>query len=252
MQSRLAARAAMANALRTLTAEVDHWSFYVVRSQMNWDTGEPQPPGLVIHKGEPLDLSDQLDQRLVRSKRVRLALCWPDGGAVEVDLTSRTSRILAPSDSVVPRMKQFDKDLRVGSASRFFTPGAGLLLIFLPLVLNMPVWLGTLYLDQANRDYYLHHNPGAAKPGLTPLEETVASWSMYVYPPALIAALVILWARYVSGGLRIRRDIVSKASFLSFVYKVRTEGLRGESLRQIFIGVAVGLGVALLTFWFAK
>ncbi|HYS37354.1 MAG TPA: hypothetical protein VEO01_17185, partial [Pseudonocardiaceae bacterium] len=65
-------------------------------------------------------------------------------------------------------------------------------------------------------------------------------------------AIAIVFIRVTSGGLRIRREVGAKTSILSLLYKLRTQGFRFENMRQVIVGVLIGVGVALLTTWFVR
>lgn len=252
LDDRLVSREAMSGALRGILDSADFWSFYIIRSRLDWDTGDIQSPGLVIRKGESVELGHQLDLRLIKSRRVRLVVSWTDGGSVGIDVTARTYDVLTPSSTTKLRMKEFDSAIKSGAAYRFISPGFAFLFLVWPFAIALAAFVVTFFTDPATQHYIFHNNPAAVVPAPPKWVDPVLTAAVYSYPLALLVSGFILYVRFASGGLRLKREIVNPSSFLSVLYKVRTEGLRVENWRQLVIGIMMGVLITVLTIWFKK
>ncbi len=241
----------MSEALSKVVEDADFWVFHVERSQLDWGTGTAQSPRLVIRKGEPIELSGTLDPRLVKSKRVRLIASWKDGGTIDVNLTRQTLVILIPSDSASQKMKQFNTDVVSGVGSRWLTPGTAGFLSILPLLVAL---IGYTISYIADRNFRRVANTGDRNIPYPPSFwfDHIGAVAWYTWPLTLAGAIAIVFIRVTSGGLRIRREVGAKTSILSLLYKLRTQGFRFENMRQVIVGVLIGVGVALLTTWFVR
>jgi hypothetical protein len=226
---------------------------FIERSRISWNTGEAQSPGLVIHKGEDLDLSETLDFRLVGSKKVEIILSWPDGGSALMNLTDRGHRFITSSPSATERINEFEAELKLGAGSRIFTFGLGLMLALWPLTAFIPAFFVTIFTDPATRRYIFTN--GSASTPAPPIPHWADEYLriiIYFWPAALVFAVTIAYTRIRSGGLRIRRNTEIQLSWLAFLYRLRSEGLRIDNWRPIFIGAISAAISALVTVWFSR
>jgi len=251
--TRLVSRLVMSGALRAVTESADHWAFLVLRSPLDWETGVTQAAGLAIKTGEEIELSDNLDLRLVKSKRTRLLLHWSDGGIVLVDLTLRRYSVIAPSALARQHMNEFKNAIKLGAASALITPKFINFLLTWPFLLILAALAQVAIQDEEYRHYLFGPFDAArVEPHLPAWYEGVGPTARLLYLLSFLAALAIGYVRLKSGGLRVWPNALTKISFLGILYRLRTEGLRLENWRQIATGVIIGVLIAVMTFWFAN
>jgi len=242
-------------ALRDLLDEADHWSIFIERSRINWDTGEQQQRGLVFHKGDDdFTLNDEkLDTRIVRSKYVEVVLSWSDGGAAILNLTSRDWRAINRSPSLKKNIERFEKKIKEGAASRFLTAGFALFLAMLPILTYIALATLALLLGPAGRAYLVSNSSaGTPSPPAPAWFVEITPVIFISWPFAIAIATGIQILRSKSGGLRIRPNIEAHLSLLALIYRLRTEGLRVENWRQIGTGIIIAIISALATYLLAN
>lgn len=255
LDSRLASRAVLGEALKTLTDDADFWTFHIARSQFDWEKGVEQSSGVVIRKGQQIELGKNLDIRLVRSRRVHLVVSWDDGGSVHMDITGRIHHILTPSQSAKQGIDQFESAMKQGRSSPLITPGFAALLVFLPLVIIFTGLIFAYFIDPTMR-HSLVVESAKNSPTYSSYQphwlSSVSTFAVLTWPITLTASGLIMSTRFATGGLRINKSEDIRTSFRMLLYRMRSESSRFDNWRQILIGATGGVLIAFLTFWFKK
>lgn len=240
----------MASALRDLTDSASYWSFHLIRSSVDLSTGEKQSPGLILYKGDEVDLNDDLDERLIRSRVARLMVSWEDGGSVDINLTGRSYERVTPSPSVKVHMDQFEKAINDAPAVRWTSTGLIALLVLWPILAGMILAAIATILDPAMQAAFLDRkSTKLPMPGWA--DETMKNL-IYFWPVTLVASIPLGAYRTTSGGLKVGKKTPLSESLLLFFFRVRSELQRIESWRQVIITVVTGVLVGLLTVWLTK
>src|SRR6202035_5545928 len=147
--------------------------------------------------------------------------------------------------------KQFDTDIVSGAGSRWLTPGIAGFLLAWPILVGAIGFFISLAVDKNFRRVANSVDRSIPYPPSFWVDH-LAAVGWYTWPLTLAGAIAIVFIRVASGGLRIRREVGAKTSMLSLLYKLRTQGFRFENMRQVIVGVLIGVGVALLTTWFVR
>lgn len=241
----------MVASLKALLDSADKWSIYLNRSPLDWSTGQRQSTGLILSKGDGLNLSGVPDVRLMRARRVRIVLSFPDQGAALIDLTRRETTYIISSPDAKAKIKAFDEALRSGQRRSIFGRQLGLHLLDVGLLLFFLLSGIAILTDPGWRAYF------ADRTGAVPAPETVPLWMIWptigLLAFTLVGALIALIStviRIMSGGLRVWPESLTRVSGLTLLYRIRAEGLRVDNWRQLAVGVLIGILIAVATFWF--
>jgi hypothetical protein len=127
-------------------------------------------------------------------------------------------------------------------------PSGMLLLVIAPFLIWIFLLAIASLVDSAFRD-------GLLAGGIPPYpgwRVFLTGVDVYLWPLWLAAALAVALIRKLSGGLRVWPRYMSRLHLLGLLRRLRSEGARFDNWRQIIIGVVIGVGSALLTFWFTK
>ncbi|MFJ6676553.1 hypothetical protein ACIQMJ_36080 [Actinosynnema sp. NPDC091369] len=251
MLGRLLSRESLSKGLNELLIDAEHWIIQVQRSQFDWDSGSQQEPALTFRKGDDLELSPNLDPRLIKSKRVKLLAFWSDGGAISINFTDGRIDVILESPSTDERVANFNETVSVGAASRFLSAGWALILFLWPFLIGMMGYAAGTAFDSNFRTWALDQGRKDKAPP-SEVADTIVQIGFYTWPIGLALALMIGYVRLMSGGLKVKRTLFTTTSVLQFIYRLRKETFRRDGLRQIWVASAAGIIVALATVWFVK
>lgn len=252
LTDRLVDESLMQAALLELLAGADRAFFCVTRGRVDSETGQTQDAAVVIDRTEMNDAAGNLARSLRRCRKIVLVATWPDNGSMSVNLTARTFEVLSRTDGVDDGLLKFAATLKEGGRSRFVMPGTALLLALWPVPILFVAYIVATVTDPAYRAYSLGDIQTRPPEPKIPWMDTVGTISVVTWPPALVVALAIVSIRALSGGLRLWPEYLSQVRAMSIFYRLRTESVRGDSWRTIFVGIVIGFGSALLSVWFTR
>ena len=243
---------AMREALQYLLADTERYVITIRRSRFNWDSGQSQTVDFVLFENDSIDLSDSLDLRLLRSRRVIILLADKEKGVVSVNLTGRSWAIWKDSPKLREKLISFNYMLTAGARRRFIRPS------YIFAVLTAPFWssfaLFVLWSVSGARSRYLTYNYRASGAALTaaipPWLEGYVRITIALWPAFIALSFAMLSIIVMGGGLQIWPESLTFKTIAGALYRIRGSTVTPSTATAIVVGAVTAVISAALTFWF--
>lgn len=236
----------MRAALSELLADTKRYMIIIKLPRVNWETGKSQHTQLTLFEGDPVELGEAIDPRLLRARRVSIILADDSNGVLEINITRRTWRILQDSSALRDKLIDFNSQLISGRRTRFISPGWACIVLFSPA---WGIFLAALV-------FLL---------GTTAGRKFVGSQSNVPTPPVpdwvhnMALTLVVCWPFFIciflamfaiissSGALLVWPNSLTMNSVAEALYRVRTNLFTLVNTIALVIGIAAAFFGALFT-----
>jgi hypothetical protein len=144
----------MKEALRQLLSDSERYLIMVKRSRTSWETGQLQEQSLTLFENDSIELTNSLDPRLLKSRRVVIVLSDKDRGVLQVNITDRTWEVLQESPSIRQRLISFNSHLIEGGRTRLISVGSAVSTLLFPIWASLVAYFVWSIEDPKSRNYF--------------------------------------------------------------------------------------------------
>jgi hypothetical protein len=239
---------AMRKGLQQLLADTERYTIVIRRSGTNPETGETQDKSVRLFESDQIDLTNGLDQRLLRSKRVIIVLAERDRGVARIDLTARSWEILQGSTLLADRLAAFNSELVAGARSRLTTASSAGAILFAPLwsfALLFIIWsMSSSKNENAFWGTNNTYNTRTKTYKFPPLPEWLHGYwhaVLILWPVLVVIVLAILSIRALAGGLQVWPESITFKSASRALTKTRLSTFTVANASNLIIAVVAAV-----------
>jgi hypothetical protein len=243
LTSRLVNQDSMKRAIEELLSNARHYIWGIKRLSFDMSSGQDQTADLVLSEDDHLVMDEHIDLRLLKARRVNLAITVKDGGTATITFKPRFVNIVADSPDLRKALADFRRSLRAGARSRWVTSTGIVILLLSPIAL----FFAALFTENATYPKSNGHHPVYNE-----WFSVVGNASLLLLlATALIACIiyVIIWR---SGPLRIWPQGLTLKSALRAIYRIKVSDSLHRHATTIMVTVVASVISGVLVFLFTR